>query len=314
MDVLDVCKEEYKKLVIEPFSRFDTVEFIELNKYKVDEIKYFIFNNGKNRFSLVAGIKDNILKCPFSASFGIMSEISHNNRILHYHDAVNSLVTWAKENGITKIIFSTPPLFYSQTHISKMQNALFCNGFKVVNFDLNYQLDLKLLKEYDLFLNSDARRNLKIAYKNDLKFEKTKDLSKVYEIIKINRQEKGFPLWMSESDVSKTSKIIKSDYFLVSYDNKYIASAYIQHITNNIVNVVYWGNLQKFDKYYPMNFIAENVYNYYKNLKKVCFLSIGTSTLDSVPNFGLCDFKESIGCEVSPKLTFELALEDTVND
>ena len=87
MNILSVTKDEYNKIVINPFSGFDTLKFVELNKHKIDKVKYFIFNNGKNRFGLVAGIKDNVLQCPFSATFGIFSEIILNNKIEYYYDA-----------------------------------------------------------------------------------------------------------------------------------------------------------------------------------------------------------------------------------
>ena len=43
--------------------------------------------------------------------------------------------------------------------------------------------------------------------------------------------------------------------------------------------------------------------NAYKE-KGISLIDIGTSTVDGVPNFGLCDFKESIGCNCSPKINF----------
>jgi len=55
MNILDVSKEDYKKFVINPFSGFDKVEFIELNKEKVDKIKFFIFENNKNALDLLVG-------------------------------------------------------------------------------------------------------------------------------------------------------------------------------------------------------------------------------------------------------------------
>lgn len=312
MDIKEVTKEEYSQFVINPFSGFDKADFCELNKEKVNNnVKYFIFENNKKRFGLLGGIKGNVLKFPFSASFSIISEIAHNNKIEHYHQAIEKLIEWAKENSIEKIIFNTPPIFFNESHITKFQNALFCNGFKIVGYDINFQYQLKNYINEQNYINSllsDSRRNLKQAYKNNLKFEKTDNLEKVYEIIKTNRQEKGFPLYMNKDDILNTSNFIKSDYFLVSNDVEYIASAYIQHITKSIVNVVYWGNLQKSDKQYPMNFIAQKVFNYYSNEKGIDFVSIGTSTLDSKPNFGLCNFKESIGCACSPKLLYEIEL------
>jgi hypothetical protein len=31
---------------------------------------------------------------------------------------------------------------------------------------------------------------------------------------------------------------------------------------------------------------------------------IGIATENSVPNYGLCEFKESIGCKMAPKYTY----------
>ena len=35
-----------------------------------------------------------------------------------------------------------------------------------------------------------------------------------------------------------------------------------------------------------------------------CSGFIGPSTESSIPNYGLCEFKESIGCEINQKFTF----------
>lgn len=306
MNILEVAENEYKTFVVNPFSGFDKVEFIELNKHKVDEVKYFIFENNKKRFGLVAGIKDSILKCPFSATFGIFSEIAHNNKIQHYHEAINSLIEWTKNKNLKKIIICCPASFYQEKHIAKFQNALFCNNFRLLDYDVNFEYELSNFKNgYIENLTSDSRRNLKQALKEELTFEKTEDLETVYKIIKQNREEKGFPLWMSQEDIENTSKIIKSDLFLVkNKENEPIASAYVQRIKEGIANVVYWGNLQKFDRLYPMNFIAYKVFEYYSSQKNIHFISIGTSTKDSEPNYGLCDFKESIGCKCCAKLNF----------
>lgn len=308
MEIKVVTKEEYKTFVIEPFSKFDTPDFIELNKHKVDEVKYFIFENNKKRFGLAVGIKDGVLKSPFSATFSILSEIAKNNKITHYHDSIELLKLWCKKNNIKKIILCTPPVFYNQNHITKFHNSLIANGFRLLDYDVNFQYFLNNFNEdYIKNLSSNSRRNLKLAIKNNLSFEKTNDISSVYSIIKQNREEKGFPLWMSQEDIINTANIIDSDYFLIrNFNSQPIASAYVQHITKDIVNVVYWGNIQETDCLYPMNYLAYKIFEYYSSLKIKKYISIGTSTQDSIPNFGLCNFKESIGCECSPKLNFIL--------
>ena len=175
MNILDVEKEEYKKLVVNPFSKFDTVEFVELNKHKVDEVKYFIFNNGKNRFALIAGIKDGVLKSPFSATFGIFSEITKENKIEYYYEAINELINWAKTNNIKQIQINTPALSYSEPHITKFQNALINSNFRILNYDINFEFHLNKFNEnnYIETIQRNARKNLKNALNNNLKFEKT---------------------------------------------------------------------------------------------------------------------------------------------
>ena len=52
-----------------------------------------------------------------------------------------------------------------------------------------------------------------------------------------------------------------------------------------------------------MNFLAFKLFEYYAEPK--AFLDIGPSTEKGIPNVGLCNFKESIGCNVTPKFVLE---------
>lgn len=306
MELCELSSRDFSMYVVKPFSGFDSCEFAKLNGGKVDQVKFFLFQDSKKRFGLVAGLKKNRLLMPFSASFSCLSEISSNNKIIHYHDAVRCLIEWALKNDINEIDVSTPPLFYNESHITKYHNALLCNHFRMVSYDVNQYFAIKRNSNYLDELNSNERRNFKIAKKNGLSFIKTDDIKTVYDVIRINRKERGYPLWMSAEDIMKTSKIIKSDFFLVNDKaGNPIASAYVQSITKNIVNIVYWGNIRESDKLYPMNFMAYELFDFYSKKKGVEFVNIGISTEDGIPNFGLFDFKESIGCVNSAKLNFK---------
>ena len=57
-----------------------------------------------------------------------------------------------------------------------------------------------------------------------------------------------------------------------------------------------------------MNFLAYHVFNFYKK-NGIKVIDIGPSTENSIPNHGLCEFKESIGCDISPKHSFCLKIE-----
>ena len=54
-----------------------------------------------------------------------------------------------------------------------------------------------------------------------------------------------------------------------------------------------------------MNCLTYNVFRHYSDAG-LRILDIGPSTEDGVPNYGLCEFKENIGCGISLKYRFEI--------
>lgn len=310
MELSEISNEEYAKLVQKPFTRFQHASFYVLNARKVKEVKYFLFHDEKKRFAFVGGIQDGVLKCPFSSSFECLSEITPNNKIVHYHEAVALLSETAYAAGIKKIGIALPPVYYAPAHIVKFENALFANGFCVKTVDVNYEYHTRdFSDEYDKNIAYNARKSLNKSLKNGLVFEKTEDVSAVYNVIRQNRMSKGYSLWMSQQDVENTAKIIPTELFLITDENKRpIASALCHRIMDDIIRVVYWGNVAETDKLCPMNFLSFNVFRHYAQKDTVRIIDIGPSTQNSVPNYGLCDFKESIGCQCSVKVTYEKEL------
>jgi len=307
MDIIELSPTNYNSLVTTPFSIFDTVEFSELNCNKAEIIKYLIFNDGKNRFGLIMGIKENTLIAPFSAPYACFSPITKNNKVKCYNEACKSLLEYAQELNMKSIRITLPPTVYDENHIARIYNSLYIAGFKIKGCDLNFQYDLEKFDEnYMMSIDPKARQKLRAAFKNELIFEKTTDIATVYKIIKENREMKNYPLWMKQKDIEKSMKIIIVDFFLV-YDKNHnpVASAMIYHLKQHTVQVIYWGNITGSEHLKTMNFLSFKIFEYYKS-KNVTTIDIGPSTEYSKPNFGLCDFKQSIGCDTSSKITFEL--------
>lgn len=314
MDITEISKEEYKNLVNGYLTVFEKPDFNDLNKAKCKEVLYLLFNDGKNRFGLIAGLKENgVLKIPFSASYSMFTDIRQNNRVIEYDLAVKSLIDFCKRKFIKEIYFTLPPEFYDETRVSTLENALFANNFTVDKIDLNFYYDLNDFDEkYVEKCDIAARKNIKKALSSYLSFKKAKNINEIklaYEIIRQNRQNKGYPLHMSEDDVLKTISIIDADFFIVRNNrNEMLASAQIFHVTKDIVMVVYWGNISGSEPYRPMNYLAYKIFEHYKN-SEFKYVDIGPSTENSIPNFGLCDFKQSIGCKTNSKYSFSLKLE-----
>jgi hypothetical protein len=85
-----------------------------------------------------------------------------------------------------------------------------------------------------------------------------------------------------------------------------VAAAQVFHVAEGVAQVIYWGDLKEYSQLRTMNLLSYRIFEYYYKAKEIKLLDIGPSTENGVPNVGLCDFKESIGCSTSPKFCFKI--------
>ena len=311
-------QEVNRKIYDESIKRFNEIfynssDFVELNKDKVDSIKYLIaYNDNSPRFAFPFGIKDNIAKAPFSAPFSLPIVLKKDTSIKHYEEVLIYLEKYLKNINIRKIKFILPPIFYNNKELTGWINAFYNLNYKVINVDVNHALNLKkaYTDKYIENIEYDARRNLKIALKKDLNLIPCLDeqnTKEAYNIISDNRASKGYPLRMTYKQVSETIKIVQHNIFIVNSEGKNIAAALIYRVTPKIVQVIYWGDRPGFNNLKSINYLSYQLIQHYGR-ESFDYVDIGPSTEESVPNFGLCDFKESIGCERGLKFTFEKEL------
>ena len=124
-------------------------------------------------------------------------------------------------------------------------------------------------------------------------------------MIRINRESKGYPLRMSLQNVLNTIEVIKADFFILTHNAKDVAAAQVFHVAADVVQVIYWGDVPGYTELRAMNYLAYKVFEYYA-ASKIKLIDIGPSSENGIPNYGLCEFKENIGCSVSLKYTFSL--------
>lgn len=308
MEILEVSVIEYTEVIKTPYHVFNTTAFNDLNINKCDEVFYLLFREGKFRLGIIGGIKNKIFYSPFSAPFGSFSYISSDVRFQYIENALKLLKRWAVEKGFVSISLTLPPSIYGNSFIAKQCNCLFREGFEISDVNLNYSFDLDSFDDnYPESIWYNARKNLRKSMNNGLLFAmctNNEEKKIAYDIILKNRKSRGYPLRMSWQQVSDTVQIINSDFFQVYNDKRTsVASAVVFHISDSIVQVVYWGDIQGYSEMKPMNFLSFKIFEYYKSSGKK-IVDIGPSTENSVPNYGLCEFKESIGCRIEPKFTF----------
>ena len=302
MHIKEVEKTEYNKYCTNNINVFNKPEFIETNSSIVDEVKYLIiYKENSARFRACFGIKDDkSANCPFSAPFSYIEPIKEHMGIADYEEAAYALNTCFAQSGIRKATITFPPSFYDERNINSWIQILLRSGWEIDYIDLNFSFCLRhVIDDYEGHLARNARKNLNIAMGADLSIYECTDLiqkKEAYRIIKDNRESKGYVLRMSEEQVQKTMEVVPSKMFIVKCGDENVASALIYDVTDTIAQVIYWGDMPGYSDKKVMNFLAYELVKIYHQ-RGFEYLDIGPSSDDGLPNYGLCDFKDSIGCE-----------------
>ena len=300
MEILEVTPEVFDDNFPKPIHIFNSGAFTKLNESRFEKVFYLIFKDTKVRLGIIFGLKDQVLLSPFSASFGGFELVNDDIKLYQIDAALESLTKWASIQKISGIKMIPPPFFYKEDFSAKIINCLYRSGFETKNIELNYHFQTSHLSEtylQDIWYN--AKKNLKKANSFGLVFEKLDSSQGIlaYNVIAQNRSQRGFPLRLTWEQLNKTMTVIQMDFFLVKSSKETIGAAIVYYMTPDIVRVIYWGDLPEFSECKTMNFLSFKLFNYYKE-QGIKMIDIGHSTVDSIPNNGLCEFKESIGCSI----------------
>jgi hypothetical protein len=310
MELIQVSGSDYSSIIPNPYHCLNDASFNEVNKMNCEAVHYFLFKDKKYRLGVIGGKDKKKLITPFSAPFGGFSFLSKDVSIKYIEEAISLLEEWCKRNGLERICFTLPPAIYNPTFTSKQLNSLYRSGYQITALDLNYHFINKDVEvDYFKLIRASARKLLKQSFNHNLFFFKcgnTKENIDAYEVIRKNRNARNFPLRMKYEDIEKTN--IRKDFFIIKNESEVnIAAAVVYFISSDIVQVVYWGDDPEYSASRPMNFLSFHIFKYYHS-QGVLYTDVGPSTENSIPNYGLCDFKEGIGCQVLPKHTLDKKL------
>ena len=305
MRAVRVSPGEYGQIFHSPSHLYNSVAFNELNRHKCDDIHYVTLcdDRGRVRFGIILGQKGDVLKSPFSAPFGGI-EANGRQKAAQYVEAAGALAGyWAGEMRIT-----LPPLVYDcDAHVSKQLLALQSCGGRVDYCDYNYHFCLAHFDDgYRARLDCKVRNTLTVSMAQGFEVEATTSASPdairdAHAVIAVNHSEHGYPLHMSADDVIGTSHIIPVDTFVIRKDSEAVASAIVYHNTPRSLQLIYWGDIAAARSMRPMNFLAYSIFAHYHESMPDGIFDLGPSSSDGIPAIGLCNFKEGLGCTVTPK-------------
>ena len=103
MELIVSNVNEYQKIFPTCKYSYNESWFHELNKAKVDEIKYFLFKTKKYKMGIVAGIKDNIMKFPYSAPFCIFEKKNVEVSLEELEQTINCLEEYLRTGNLNLI-------------------------------------------------------------------------------------------------------------------------------------------------------------------------------------------------------------------
>lgn len=316
MELSRVSAKEYATYFTCVFHTFNTAGFAELNSDKCDTLHYLLFIDKKVRLGIILGERDHLLLSPFSAPFGGFSFIKSDIRLEYIEEAIGLLEKYASASSLS-VKISLPPSIYEPSFVAKQVSLFFRSRFQIEYVDLNYHFETEYFSNYEQRIDRGTRNKLHNSFKQQFLFQKldserVTDVERAYRVIKANREGKGYPLRMTLQNVLDTIKIIRADFFILTYQEKDIAAAQVFHVADDTVQVIYWGDAPGYTEIRAMNYLAYKVFEYYASTG-IKFVDIGPSSERGIPNYGLCEFKENIGCTPTLKYTFRLMFKPEVS-
>lgn len=249
---------------------------------------------------------------PVTGAFGPV-DLSSHIKVADVEMLIKHALQHLKKNYSAKFVsWRLPPLYKSNYGVSKVVNILYRSGWNITSSDLNYHFDLMSLECFKRNLNSSKRRELNKISRTNVSFEQSSDIGMhkiIYDLIENNRASQGYPMTMSWESIKNLFLAVKErvKFFYIHRDRVMLAAAICLSLNEDVFYVFYWGESPNFRNESPVVKLAEYLYEYCL-LNNYKVLDIGTSTDNSIPNQGLVDFKEKIGCLESTKLTMQIAI------
>lgn len=273
---------------------FISGKFIELNSFKVEHVIWLVEKNTDPVIGLVAGIKEGMIRSPFSAPFGGFHFKKENIYIHEIDRFLDLLKEYIVANDLCGIELKTPPDIYHQSFNAKLLNSVVRNGLQFATPDITNWVDLQ--KFDGRFSQKNSREYFRQAERNRLSFsvaEDEHDRIEVFHLICENRARFDRPIHMTFEDILKTGSLWPVDFFKVESDSgDMLASAIFYRSHPEIAYAVFWGDNEEGRPLRAMDFLLYHLYTHYRNLE-FKYIDLGISTEDGIPNEGLLRFKES---------------------
>lgn len=284
---------------------YNSRPFLESVRHRCLKLRCLLAGDTKVRCGIVCGVKEGdtvtggrpLLASPFSAPFGGFVAAKEPS-VEMLVEALEGIKEYAADHDCNLLVTLPSPI-YGESFQAKCATALGVVG-RLLYTDINYHYPLERIDDAEAFMSRSARKLLHQArsagFVTTLLDERDPAaVARVYAVIEANRFAHGYPLRMSLDQVMATIPVAASKIAIMTLDGVDVAAALVHTVTPTIAQVIYWGDAPGYSDRRPMNIFTLELL---RLLREMGFATadIGASSSKGVPAFGLCNFKESIGC------------------
>jgi len=218
-----------------------------------------------------------------------------------FHEAVLARL---RSLGASRLEVLPAPMAHNPAAFSIQEYLLRSCGYQTSQCDLNHSLKVDARPLAERMSYGNLKRLRKCAREGLVALSLTHtDLPEVYETIASNRASKGHEMSMSllqlQAMVERFPEAVK--LFGCRMGGDLVAAAICLQVDEGVLYVFYWGDRPGYASLSPVVSLADAIYADCQ-IQGIGLLDVGTSTVDSQPNFGLIQFKTGLGFEPSLKV------------
>ena len=225
--------------------------------------------------------------------------------------SLSLLLNHLRSRSIKKFTIRLYPKCYDPELYDLQADCLTSLGFQTIYQDETQFLLIDEKRPLRAFVHGSQHRHMNFGSKKENHFTllEIDALESVYQLLKENREDKGYPMTMEMDQLRYTIQKFPDKYFLFGFfiDGQLAASSVCIHVNGNILYDFYHGHDKKYSKHSPVIALVNGIYSYAQH-KGYQLLDFGISTEKGIRNKGLYRFKERIGGKPSVKANFEIAL------
>lgn len=302
--LIEVTKEKYRDRFTYNHTPYISEEFINVVEKRADKV-IRLMNPEENSIGLIAGIKDNILKAPFSAPF---SGFHYTHEYLAYnviYNFISDLKEYVVENEIKEVVITLPPDLYQTNMNAKFINAFIRLGFNLATPDIVNWIDLRTFD--GTWVKNTVAQNCRKAENNGLVFSNAtsdEDINNVYDVILVNRISQSRSIYMTLDDLRNNEAAFPVDFFQIKdTSGNTVGGGVFYRGHDKIVQGVYVGDNMINRSLGIMDLLYLRIFEFYRDLDYE-ILDLSISTEDGEPNVGLMRFKEIHNCAATIRCTF----------